>query len=204
MGKLISCVSERCLPYPALPLTVDNVFEAVKAVRRSWREQAQCLMGWYDSYVDDRKKLGAIQHQHASDEACLKALVEAFLLGEGRHRPSWRMLIYRLHKAGQNYVAETIKTNAEPHQGEWVLVWRGRWGHSKSIISCWSPACMILILSKSQISSSLPAAHGDWILNSLSVCCGTLVCHSALNFMPVYILEQLIAWAVWWYYDLIG
>ena len=123
-------MSECYLDYPihaALPLTVDNVFEAVKAVRRTrWRELAQCLMGWYDSYVDDRKKLDAIQHQHASDEARLKALVEAFLLGEGRHQPSWRMLIYRLHKAGQNYVAETIKTNAEPHQGEWVSVWRGR------------------------------------------------------------------------------
>ena len=30
------------------------------------------------------------------------------------------MLIHRLHKAGETHIAEKIKTNAEPHQGEWV------------------------------------------------------------------------------------
>jgi hypothetical protein len=117
---------ECCPPYPALPLTFDNVFEAVKTVRLSWRELAQWLMGWADYEGFDRKKLDAIEHQHISDEACLKAVVEVFLLGEGPHRPSWRMLIHALHKAGETDTAEKIKTNAEPHQGEWVLVWRGR------------------------------------------------------------------------------
>jgi hypothetical protein len=99
----------------------------VKTVRRSWRKLAEKLMGWYDyEWSDDRKKLDAIEHQHVSDEACLKAVVEAFLLGEGRHQPSWRILIHRLHVAGETDVAEKIKTNAEPHQGEWVSVWRGR------------------------------------------------------------------------------
>jgi hypothetical protein len=82
------------------------------------------LMGWSDFFSKDQKKLDAIEHQHISDEACLKAVVEAFLLGEGKHQPSWRMLIHRLHWAGESHLAETIKTNAEPHQGEWVSVWR--------------------------------------------------------------------------------
>jgi hypothetical protein len=107
-------------PYPGL--TFDNIFEAVKTVR-SWRKLAEWLMGWYGR--KGAEKLDAIQHQHdASDEARLKAVVEAFLLGEGRHQPSWRMLIHRLHWADESHLARTIKTNAEPHQGEWISVWR--------------------------------------------------------------------------------
>ena len=74
-------------------------------------------MGWYGKY---KEKLDAIQRQHISDEACLKAVVEAFLLGEGRYQPSWRSVIHSLHEAGESHLAEKIKTNAEPHQGEWV------------------------------------------------------------------------------------
>jgi hypothetical protein len=84
---------------------------------RSWRELAKKLLGWYDWRDDDRKKLDAIKHQFVSDEARLKAVVEAFLLGD---HPSWRMLIHALHKAGETHAAEKIKTNAEPQQGEWV------------------------------------------------------------------------------------
>ena len=99
------------LPYPALPLTVDNVFEAVKTVRLSWSQLAWEL-GLY--------KLRAIKRQHDSDEAHLRAVVAAFLLGEGMYQPSWRMLIHRLHKADKGHLIEKIKTNAEPHQGEWM------------------------------------------------------------------------------------
>ena len=81
---------------------------------------AEELMGWYDWDDEDQKKLDAIERQHISNEARLKAVVEAFLLGEGRRRPSWRMLIYALHESGETSVAEKIKTNAEPQQGEWV------------------------------------------------------------------------------------
>ena len=98
----------------------------MKTVRLSWKELAQWLMGLYDFDSDDQKKLDAIERQHTSDDARLKAVVEAFLLGEGRHRPSWRRVIHALHEAGETSVAEKIKTNAEPHQGEWVSVWRGR------------------------------------------------------------------------------
>jgi hypothetical protein len=98
----------------------------VKTVRLSWRKLAKELMNWGNWYDKDRKKLDAIEHQHITDEARLKAVVEAFLLGEGRYQPSWRMLIHRLHEAGETHAAEKIKTNAEPLQGEGVSVWRGR------------------------------------------------------------------------------
>ena len=71
------------------------------------------------------EKLGAIQLKNISDEARLKAVVEAFLLGEGRYQPSWRMLIHALHTADESNLAEKIKTKAESQQGEWVSVWRG-------------------------------------------------------------------------------
>ena len=80
-------------------------------MRLSWKKLAVELGLGYS-------KQDAIGHQHTSDDARLKAVVEAFLLGEGRHRPSWRMLIHQLHKAGETSVAEKIKTNAEPQQGE--------------------------------------------------------------------------------------
>ena len=91
-------------------------------MRLSWRELALWLMGWDDYRSDDRKKIDVIQHQHTSDEVRLEAVVEAFLLGEGKHRPSWRMLIHQLYKAGESHLAEEIKTNAEPHPGEWISV----------------------------------------------------------------------------------
>ena len=95
-------------------------------VRLSWKELAEWLMGWieYDD-SEGEKKLDAIERQHTSDDARLKAVVEAFLQGEG-YQPSWRMLIHRLHCAGETSVAEKIKSNAEPQRGEWISVWRGR------------------------------------------------------------------------------
>ena len=94
------------------------MFEAVKSVRK-WRELAEKLMGWYDYWgSDDKKKLDAIQRQHVSDEACLKAVLEPFLLGEGKYQPSWRSVIHALHDADESRMAEKIMTNAEQHQGE--------------------------------------------------------------------------------------
>ena len=79
-------------------------------------------MGWYDWRSEDQMKLDAIERQYISDDACLQAVLEAFLLGEGDDQPSWRRLIHALHETGETSVAEKIKTNAEPQQGEWVLV----------------------------------------------------------------------------------
>ena len=101
--------------YLAPPLTFDNVLEAVKTVR-SWRELAKKLMGWHDW----DKKLADIRRQQVSNEACLKAVLEAFLLGEGVRQPSWRSVIHALYYANESYLPKKIKTYAEPHQGEWV------------------------------------------------------------------------------------
>ena len=108
------------VPNPAPPITLDAVFEVVKAVRSTWRELAGPLVDWYDYdwRDEDKKKLDAIQCQHVSDEARLKALVEAFLAGGGYYQPSWRSAIHALHKAEESPLAEEIKTNAEPQQGE--------------------------------------------------------------------------------------
>ena len=74
-------------------------------------------MGCPSRFTDqNQKKLDAIQRQHVSDEACLKALVETFL--DSSYQPSWRRVILALHRAGESRLAEKIKTNAEPVQGE--------------------------------------------------------------------------------------
>ena len=79
------------------------------------------LMDWFEFTGGPcHKKLDAIQRQHVSDEAHLKALLEAFLLGEGYYQPSWRRVIHALHWAGESHLAEKIKANAEPVQGECV------------------------------------------------------------------------------------
>ena len=117
------CITICFAPYPAPPLTLDNVFVAVKTVR-SWRELAKGLMGWIDYGWDKegQKKLAAIQRQHVSDEARLKAVLQSFHLGEGDYQPSGRRVIHALHCAGESHLAEKIKTNAELHQGEWVCI----------------------------------------------------------------------------------
>ena len=81
---------------------------------RRWRGLGQLLVEY--------SKLDTIQHQHVSDEARLKAVLEAFLLGEGIRQPSWRCVIHALFKLDESHLAEKIKTNAEPHQGEWVYM----------------------------------------------------------------------------------
>ena len=104
------------LPCPAPPLTLENVFEAVKrAVKRSWELGA--YLGLNTSKLED------IRRQHDSDEARLKAVIEAFLLGEG-DQPSWRRVIHALHKAEESQVAHDIESYAEAVQGEceWVII----------------------------------------------------------------------------------
>ena len=81
---------------------------------RSWR--------WLGQWLVEHSKLNAIQRQQISNEARLKAMLESFLLGKGEHQPSWRSVIHALYRAGENHLAEKIKTNAEPHQGEWVYM----------------------------------------------------------------------------------
>ena len=79
---------------------------------RSWRtlgERVYSLLSY---------KLDAIRRQHVSDEACLKAVIEEFLNGQGLYRPpSWRALIWSLYKMNELQLAEHIRSFAEPVQG---------------------------------------------------------------------------------------
>ena len=97
-------------PSPAPPLTLDNVLKAVEGVK-VWED----LGLWLGFDVVDTD---SIKHQHVSDEACLKAVVEKFLLGEGRYQPSWRRVICSLDRTNEVQLADKIRSFGEPVQGE--------------------------------------------------------------------------------------
>ena len=106
--KLYIYLSIHTSPVP--PLTLDNVFDAVKNVR-SWSALGEYI---YSSSFE----LDDIQRRHASDEACLKAVIELFLNGEGDYKqPSWRAIIWSLYNANEIQLAECIRSFAEPVQG---------------------------------------------------------------------------------------
>ena len=91
---------------------LENVLDVVKNVK-SWRTLGQQIHRFGGS-----SKLNDIQHQHVSDEACLKAVVEDFLGGKGQYKqPSWRAVIWSLYKANEIQLAEHIRSFAEPVQG---------------------------------------------------------------------------------------
>ena len=96
---------------PAPPLTLENVLEAVKNVQ-SWRTLGVRI------YSPLSSKLDAIHHQHVSDEACLKAVIEGFLSGKGRYKPSWRRVIWSLYRVNEIQLAEHIRSFAEPVKGK--------------------------------------------------------------------------------------
>ena len=113
----------------APPLSLENVYEAVKRVKK-WRRLG-------DVFLLSDSRLNAISDQHGSDkEACLKAVIETFLRGEGAYQPSWRAVIWALYEAGENHIAHDIITYAEPVQSECVCVcvlvdicaWLTSWG----------------------------------------------------------------------------
>ena len=107
-------LSSLCCLSTAPTLTLENVLNVVKNVR-SWRTLGQCI---YSSSIAPYY-LDAIQRQHVSDEACLKAVIEGFLSGKERRykRPSWRAVIWSLYQAYEIQLAEHIRTYAEPVQG---------------------------------------------------------------------------------------
>ena len=107
MLSLLSSLSLSSAP----PLTLDNVWNVVKNVR-SWRTLGEHVYSPFSFYLDD------IQRQHVSDEACLKAVIEKFLSGQGRYSPpSWRALIWSLYVMNELQLAEHIRSFAEPVQG---------------------------------------------------------------------------------------
>ena len=91
---------------------------------QDWRGLGEWLLGGelLNLFGGDTT-LDKIQEQHGSDkEACLKALIEAFLRWEGGYQPSWRRMIHSLHKAGETHIARDIMTFAEPVEGESACV----------------------------------------------------------------------------------
>ena len=63
--------------------------------------------------------LDALQRQYGSDEECIKAVIEKFLLGRVGYYyiPTWRALIWALYNANEIEIASSIKSYAEPLQG---------------------------------------------------------------------------------------
>ena len=108
---VLCCFSTDTVRCQAPPLTVETVFEAVKGL--PWRDLGGGLLGWRSD------KLDTIRHQHGSDdEACLKAVIEAFLRGEGHYRPSWGRVIHALYHVRETHIAQDIISYAEPVEGE--------------------------------------------------------------------------------------
>ena len=88
-----------CSPSPAPPLTVDNVMKAVVGVK-NWRGFISFVGGIYNP-----------------NEVHLKDIVQQFILGEGRHQPSWRRVIRALDEANEIHIADQIRHYGEPVQG---------------------------------------------------------------------------------------
>jgi hypothetical protein len=83
---------------------------------QSWRLLGKDIFYYLPSELDD------IQHRHVSDEACLKAVIEGFLSGEGCYKqPSWRALIWSLYETNEIQLAEHIRSFAEGN--ELLLMW---------------------------------------------------------------------------------
>ena len=59
----------------------------------------------------------SIKRQNDSIQDCVKAVVEKFLLGEGRYQPSWRAVIWSLDWVGEVDLADKIISFGEPVQG---------------------------------------------------------------------------------------
>ena len=95
----------------------------VKGVRR-WRTLAKHLVWGYDKDDDEYRiiynstDLDALQHEHGSDEDCLKAVVSEFLQGRSRYRPaSWRRVIWSLYEANEIQLADQIRSYGERLKG---------------------------------------------------------------------------------------
>ena len=109
----------------------------MKAARKNWEHVGLVLLTVMLGDDPDRllcatvtlpDKLDAIKRQQGSDEeACLKVVIEAFLLGESQgfyngndlyYQLSWRSLIHVLYLVGDTSVAQDIISYAEPVEGE--------------------------------------------------------------------------------------
>ena len=108
----------------APPLTIDNVMKVVEGV--NWRTLCDGLFRGF-TFKDGsvwRITPDDIQAEHQSDEARLKAVVEAFLDDQ---RCSWRMLIWALYKSRHVDHTEHIRSYAEPLKGG--LSWKHKFSN---------------------------------------------------------------------------
>ena len=102
----------------APPLTVDTVLTAVQGV--NWRTLGEKLLpveiqGTRLIYP----KVDKIERLHQSDGDCLRAVVECWMQGEGKHEePSWRRIIWELDDANETRTADNIRIFAESVQGK--------------------------------------------------------------------------------------
>ena len=96
-------------PFPAPPLTLNNVLKVVDRVKE-W----QYLGGFYGFGVD----IDSIKRQNDPTQDCLKIVVKKFLLGKGRFQPSWRAVIWSLDCVEEVDLADKIISFGEPVQGE--------------------------------------------------------------------------------------
>ena len=104
--SVIGCPSK---PLAVPPLTLEWVLRAVKGVKDWWK---------WGEQIDPVTNRYCFQQQHGSDENCLKAVVENFVLGRSLYRrPSWRAVIWTLYKANEIHLADKIRRYAEPLRG---------------------------------------------------------------------------------------
>ena len=88
------------------------MFPLLKGVK-SWRKLAKELLVYaYDKDTPDDdiqrdggEDLDALQHQHGSDEDCLKAVIEKFVKGKVGYYdiPTWRAVIWALYNANERF-----------------------------------------------------------------------------------------------------
>ena len=91
---------------------------------KNWRTLAKILVRCYDKdddgnrYYPGATDLDALQHEHGSDEDCLKTVVRQFLQGEGgQYRASWRAVIWCLYLANEIQLADQIQSYGEQLEG---------------------------------------------------------------------------------------
>ena len=85
---------------PAPPLTLENVMEAVKGVKKMIE-----LDGWLNVMAQ------------FPDMPSLRDIIERFLKGGRHYQPSWRRVIWALDGAGETLLADRIRHYAEPVHG---------------------------------------------------------------------------------------
>ena len=119
--RLVSCP----LSFVAPPFTSATLLPLLREVK-SWRELARKLIRTDDDdnplYLyryrpDGLTNLDDFQRRHGSDAECLKAVIEMFIRGEGKMKPSWEAVFHSLYETNELRLASKVKSYAEPPKG---------------------------------------------------------------------------------------